>query len=268
MNPQVAFDRFVKSPNRIEESKLIGAMAKRDPEFKGGLSSAMREHIQGMTDPQLIKFMDNAGNQKLITDLFGDRMLSQWKKIANDARRDQLRTTQNKVAGSNTQKQSGGMAHRFQYHRPCARTWRHASSCRQCRQAPDGQVNQPEATRFPRPAKVAAGLMKQSAATPDAVTQARTNLGKTLLDFPDIEKRALIIHNLQMQERKKEVIMPRNGAGTATPPAGNPVVAGTTIKPRRGATTRSTTFTTRSATASRRTARQSSQPTCRWLDSG
>lgn len=203
MNPQVAFDRFVKSPNRIEESKLIGAMAKRDPEFKGGLSSAMREHIQGMTDPQLIKFMDNAGNQKLITDLFGDRMLSQWKKIANDARRDQLRTTQNKVAGSNTQSNQAA--------------WRIVSSITGhvpglgVMQAVAGNVAKrltAKSTNLKQRAfldpQVAAGLMKQSAATPDAVTQARTNLGKTLLDFPDIEKRALIIHNLQMQERKRK----------------------------------------------------------------
>jgi len=203
MNPQTAFERFVKSPNRIEESKLIGAIAKRDPEFKAGLSTAMREHVQGMTDPQLIKFMDNAGNQKLINDMFGDRMLSQWKKIAQDARRDQLRTTANRVAGSNTQSNQAA--------------WRIVSSM--TGQVPVINLLQTVAGKaaakltakstdlkqraFLDP-QVAAGLMKQSAATPDALTQAQTNLGKTLLDFPDIEKRALIINNLQLQDRKRK----------------------------------------------------------------
>jgi len=203
MNPQTAFERFVKSPNRIEESKLIGAIAKRDPEFKAGLSTAMREHVQGMTDPQLIKFMDNAGNQKLINDLFGDRMLSQWKKIAQDARRDQLRRVVTKTDGSPTEsnKAARRVLASIVGRVPVLGIAQSVAGDIASRMTAKTTALKQQAFLDPQ---VAAGLMKQSAATPDAVTQARSNLGKTLLDFPDIEKRALIIHNLQMQDRKRK----------------------------------------------------------------
>ena len=69
------------------------ALAKRDPEFKAGLSAALRDHLQGMTDPKFIQWMEKPSNAGFVRDLLGDRMLAQWKRLAADAKRDQLRRT-------------------------------------------------------------------------------------------------------------------------------------------------------------------------------
>ena len=203
LDPANSFASFMRSPNRNQESQLMVALAKRDPEFKAGVSAALREHLQTLNDTKFIKFMGEQRNQQLINDLFGDRMLAQWKKIAADARRDQLRTEASRVAGSNTRSNlaAAKAMEAISGMIPGAGVLRAVAGRAVDRMS--GGVNDLKVRAFLDPQE-ALRLMQQSSATPDYVQSLAAELRRIGMTAPEAEKRAVLIQAIQQQNEERK----------------------------------------------------------------
>jgi len=106
----VALKRFLESKSRTSDGRFILQLAKRDPEFRGSMNAAIRDHILGMrNDADRIKFIRNPENRALVRSLFGEKMLGQWEKVAADAARDRLRDTENAARDSGTANRGIGL---------------------------------------------------------------------------------------------------------------------------------------------------------------
>ena len=203
LDPANSFAAFLRSPNRNQETALMTALAKRDPEFRAGVSSALREHLQTLNDTKFIKFMGEQRNQQLINDLFGDRMLAQWKKIAADARRDQLRTEASRVAGSNTRSNlaAAKAMEAISGMIPGAGVLRAVAGRAVDRMS--GGVNDLKVRAFLDPQE-ALRLMQQSSATPDYVQSLAAELRRIGMTAPEAEKRAVLIQAIQQQNEERK----------------------------------------------------------------
>lgn len=110
VDPNVSLESFLKSKNRRQDGKYILALAKSDPGFRQSMNAAIRDHMMNMkNDQQRIAFIDDVQNQRLVKGLFGDKMLEQWQRVTNDAKRDLLRQTKNISRGSDTANKFQGL---------------------------------------------------------------------------------------------------------------------------------------------------------------
>lgn len=203
LDPANSFASFMRSPNRNQESQLMVALAKRDHEFKAGVSAALREYVQGMKDGKFIEFMASSRNQQLINDLFGDRMMKQWRKIADDAKRDQLRTTTTRVAGSNTKANlaAAKAMEAISGFIPGAGVLRAVAGRVVDRMS--GGVNDLKVKAFLDPQE-ALRLMQRSSATPDYVQSLAAELRRIGMTAPEAEKRAVLIQAIQQQNEERK----------------------------------------------------------------
>lgn len=203
LDPANSFAAFIRSPNRNQESQLMVALAKRDPEFKAGVSAALREYVQGMKDGKFIEFMSSSRNKQLINDLFGDRMVKQWRKIADDAKRDQLRTTTTRVAGSNTKANlaAAKAMEAISGFIPGAGVLRAVAGRAVDRMS--GGVNDLKVKAFLDPQE-ALRLMQRSSATPDYVQSLAAELRRIGMTAPEAEKRAVLIQAIQQQNEERK----------------------------------------------------------------
>lgn len=102
-DPEKAFAAFIKSGSRLVDGRFILQLSRRDPAFRRGVDAAIRDHIAGMkNDAERVRFIEAPANRRLLQSLFGSETLSNWDRVAKDARRDMLRDTANPARGSDT----------------------------------------------------------------------------------------------------------------------------------------------------------------------
>lgn len=110
IDPQNAFDSFLRSKSILKDGHYILSMAKKDPNFRQSMAGAIRDHIANLkNDQQRVAFIKDVRHQQLINKLFGDGMLKQWQKLAADAERDLMRQTKNISRGSDTVNKAEGL---------------------------------------------------------------------------------------------------------------------------------------------------------------
>ena len=202
LDPQNAFASFVRSGNRSQENILMMALAKRDPEFKAGLSAALRDHLQGMTDPKFIQWMEKPNNAGFVRDLLGDRMLAQWKRLAADAKRDQLRTQANRVAGSNTRSNLAAAAalRAISGNVPGMGVLRAVAG--RAVDSTVGRMNDMKTQAFLNPGE-ALRLIQGSRSTPDYIESLVAELRRIGKTAPDAGKRAVLVQAIQQQNAER-----------------------------------------------------------------
>ena len=156
-----------------------------------------------MKDGKFIEFMASSRNQQLINDLFGDRMMKQWRKIADDAKRDQLRTTTTRVAGSNTKANlaAAKAMEAISGFIPGAGVLRAVAGRVVDRMS--GGVNELKVKAFLDPQE-ALRLMQRSSATPDYVQSLAAELRRIGMTAPEAEKRAVLIQAIQQQNEERK----------------------------------------------------------------
>ena len=102
-DPEKAFAAFLKSGSRLVDGRFILQLSRRDPAFRRGVDAAIRDHIAGMkNDAERVRFIEAPANRRLLQSLFGSETLSNWDRVAKDAKRDLLRDTANPARGSDT----------------------------------------------------------------------------------------------------------------------------------------------------------------------
>ena len=91
-DPSAVIDSFLASKSRLADSQFIVKMANDSPQFKTSLRGAIAEKVSGMTNAQMIEFIENKANRELIRGLFGDTVLKKFDRVLIDAKRDAIST--------------------------------------------------------------------------------------------------------------------------------------------------------------------------------
>ena len=90
-DPAKVIDAFMKSNSRMNDEKIIGDMVKADKHFKEDMKGAFKDHINRLdSDAQRLAYIQDADNQKLITDLFGKEMTARLNDVAESIHREGL----------------------------------------------------------------------------------------------------------------------------------------------------------------------------------
>lgn len=129
-------------------------------------------------------------------------MLAQWKRLAADAKRDQLRTQQNKVAGSNTRSNfaAGEALRAISGHVPGMGILRAAAG--RAVDSTVGRMNDMKTQAFLNPGE-ALRLIQGSRSTPDYIESLVAELRRIGKTAPDAGKRAVLVQAIQQQNAER-----------------------------------------------------------------
>ena len=89
-DPDKVIDSFFSSSMRENDAKFIIELASESKVFNRALRGAISEKIAKLNDNQMIKFLEDSKNIKLIESLYGKSTSSALNKVLQDAKRDAM----------------------------------------------------------------------------------------------------------------------------------------------------------------------------------
>lgn len=92
-DPDKVIDSFFSSSMRENDAKFVIELASESKVFNRALRGAISEKIAKQDDNQMIKFLEDSKNIKLIESLYGKSTSSALNKVLQDAKRDKMGRT-------------------------------------------------------------------------------------------------------------------------------------------------------------------------------
>ena len=92
-DPDKVIDAFFSSSMRENDAKFIIELASESKVFNRALRGAISDKINKLNDNQMIKFLEDSKNIKLIESLYGKSTSSALNKVLQDAKRDAMGRT-------------------------------------------------------------------------------------------------------------------------------------------------------------------------------
>ena len=89
-DPDKVIDSFFASSMRENDAKFVIELAGESKVFNRALRGAISEKIAKQNDNQMIKFLEDGKNLKLIDALYGKTTVSRLEKVLQDAKRDKM----------------------------------------------------------------------------------------------------------------------------------------------------------------------------------
>jgi hypothetical protein len=92
-DPDKVIDSFFSSSMRENDAKFVIELASESKVFNRALRGAISEKIAKQNDNQMIKFLEDGKNLKLIDALYGKTTVSRLERVLQDAKRDRMGRT-------------------------------------------------------------------------------------------------------------------------------------------------------------------------------